>query len=41
MNDVLALVCCQAAQDEAWVAWLSNVPMSWLTGITVGENYHG
>ena len=29
---VLALVCQQAAQDEAWAAWLADVPMSWLVG---------
>lgn len=31
--EVLALVCQQAAQDEAWAAWLADVPMSWLQGI--------
>lgn len=27
---VLILVCQQAAQDEAWAAWLADRPMSWL-----------
>jgi hypothetical protein len=27
---VLCLNAQQAAQDEAWIAYLANVPMSWL-----------
>jgi hypothetical protein len=27
---VLCLNCQQAAQDQAWIAYLANVPMSWL-----------
>lgn len=30
---VLALVCQQAAQDEAWAAWLADRPMTWLQGV--------
>lgn len=30
---VLALVAQQAAQDEAWSAWLADRPMTWLRGI--------
>lgn len=32
---VLALVCQQAAQDEAWAAWLADRPMSWLVGVAL------
>ncbi len=31
--EVLALICAQAAQDEAWAAWLADRPMSWLQGL--------
>ena len=33
MNIILILNCQQQAQDEAFAAWLDNVPMSWLTGV--------
>lgn len=28
--EVLCLIAAQEAQNAAWVAWLSNTPMSWL-----------
>ena len=34
-GDVLAMVCRQAAQDEAWTAWLADLPMSWLREIAL------
>lgn len=35
MNPVLCLIARQEALDEAWVAWLSNRPMSWLRGVAL------
>ncbi len=32
---VLALVAQQQAQDEAWAAWLSDRPMTWLQGVAL------
>jgi hypothetical protein len=34
--EVLALICRQAAQDEAWAAWLRDDKcMSWLVGVAL------
>ena len=33
--EVLALICAQAAQDEAFAAWLADRPMSWLKGVAL------
>jgi hypothetical protein len=34
-NVILILNCQQQAQDEAWFAFLANVPMSWLKGVSL------
>jgi hypothetical protein len=31
--DVLCLIAQQAANDEAWRAFLADVPMTWLRGV--------